>query len=59
MVKKDEFLEKLASLCEEYKATFAYTIDDVGILIELDEVEIFEDFLFLHPADVLRSKIGA
>lgn len=41
----DEFLEKLACLCEEYKAKFGYSHDDSGIWIELDRDEIFCGFI--------------
>ncbi len=56
MSNKNEFLEKLASLLEDYKATIGYTTDDDGIHIELDYKEIFYGFLNFEDApDVLRA----
>ncbi|MCP3966604.1 MAG: hypothetical protein GY718_09680 [Lentisphaerae bacterium] len=53
---KNEFLEKLATLCEKYKATIGYTIDDDGIHIDLDYKEIFCGFLSFEDAPtVLRA----
>ena len=45
MSEKNDFLEKLALLSQEYNATFGYTTDDDGIHIELDRVEVFRGFL--------------
>ena len=42
---KNEFLEKLANLCEQFDASFSYTTDDDGIHIELSGQEIFVGYL--------------
>jgi len=49
---KNEFLEKLAQLCEEYKATFSYSRDDDGVYICLDNKEIFCGFI--HDGDAAK-----
>ncbi len=46
MRNKNEFLEKFASLCEDYRASFRYTTDDDGIVVCINNVEIFCDFLY-------------
>lgn len=53
-----EFLLKLADLCEEYGATFGYTIDDDGIHISVDGGrEVFVGYLFDAPKE-LRDAAG-
>ncbi len=47
---KNEFLEKLASLCEKYKATIGYSMNDDGIHIELNYEEIFSGWLCAEDA---------
>lgn len=49
---KNEFLEKLANLCEQYDAAFSYTTDDDGIHIELSGQEIFVGYLYTCQHDV-------
>lgn len=39
------FLEKLAALCDEYKAGFGYTRDDDGTHIYVDGVDVFNGFI--------------
>ncbi len=54
-----EFLLKLATLCEEYDASFCYTTDDDGIHISVDGGrEVFVGFLIDAPSE-LRDAIGA
>jgi len=56
---RSEFLEKLAQLCDDYKATFSYSHDDDGIYICLDGKEIFCGFIHDEGASkVLRDAIG-
>jgi hypothetical protein len=44
--KQRTFIRRLADLCEEYNATFTYTINDDGIHILADNKEVFVGFLF-------------
>ena len=56
MSKKNEFLEKMACLCEQYDAALNYSHDDDGIHIYLGYEEIFCGFLHDEDASiVLRS----
>jgi hypothetical protein len=54
--RKNEFLDKLASLCDEYSDGFRYTRDDDGIHIDIDEcgdgesVEVFSGWPWEHDA---------
>ena len=54
--RQEEFLTKLADLCEKYDAEFSYTTDDDGIHITMDDEEIYVGFLF-HPVAELRKTI--
>lgn len=55
---KNEFLAKLADLCDEYKAEFAYTNNDDGIHILLDDEPVFVGFLLQPEAGcVLRQNV--
>ncbi|PCI54210.1 MAG: hypothetical protein COB36_11000 [Alphaproteobacteria bacterium] len=47
---ENEFLEQLAQLCEQYKASFSYTTDDDGIHIDLDGKEVFCGWLYQEGA---------
>ncbi len=52
MTRSQEFLTKLACLCEEYNATFSYTTSDDGIHIAVDGTEVFFGWLS-DPKDYL------
>jgi len=53
---KDEFLLKLADLCDEYKAEFTYTNGDDGIHILVNDEPVFVGFLLQPEAGVLLRK---
>ena len=53
--KEDEFLEKLARLCEEYGATIDSDAD-TDIIISLNEEEIFRGQLWIDTFDALRDR---
>lgn len=54
-LEKNEFLEKLASLCDEFRAEFLYTNDDDGIHITMDGKEIFVGYMENKPSQELRK----
>lgn len=54
--KATAFLKGLANLCEKYNAVLFYTIDDTGIIIEIDGKKIFEDYLCVDAPDLLRKR---
>jgi hypothetical protein len=51
--KREEFLTKLADLCEQYNAGFFYTIDDDGVHISIDGDDIFVGHL-MDPVTEMR-----
>ena len=57
MTRSQEFLTKLACLCEEYNATFSYTTNDDGIHIRVDGTEVFVGWLFdpMHYLTLLKG----
>ena len=56
---KNDFLEKLAQLCDEYDAGFDYTNEDDGIHIEIgatepgDGEEVYRGWLFPFSAGMM------
>ena len=56
---KNEFLEKLAELCERYNATFYYTTDDDGTHIDLNGEEIFVGDLGYSRIDAAKELRGS
>jgi len=54
----EEFLEKLAILCDEYNAQFDYTTDDDGIHINVEGKEVFIGFLDESASRELRNYIN-
>ena len=55
-IRDKEFLLRLADLCEEYKATFAYTVDDDGIHITVDGGrQVFVGFLLDAPEELRKA----
>ena len=55
VTKEKRFLVALADICEEYDATFYYTTDDDGIHIDLDDEEIFHDFMVFDLPAILKT----
>lgn len=52
-----EFIFKLATLCEEYGASFGYTTDDDGIHIAIDGGrEVFVGYMF-NPVKELHDAL--
>lgn len=54
-----EFLQRLASLCNQYEATLRYTTADDGIHIEVDGAEVFAGYLDERPAVQLLEAAAA
>lgn len=50
-----EFLLKLAALCAEYNAGFAYTVDDDGIHISVDGTDVFIGYLDTDAAETISE----
>ena len=51
----NEFLTKLADLCEEYNAGFSYDNNDCGVSITLDGEVVFCDFIDEDTVKLLRE----
>lgn len=55
---RQDFLLKLADLCEKFDATFTYTREDNGIHVDVCNEEVFVGFLFssgTEAANALRE----